>query len=66
MAILSPSGLETIVGIPAWHFLFNRDFELLNDKLLKINALADVLGVPTNGQVLTWDAVAVTWKPRSY
>jgi len=66
MSLLS-SGLETIdYGLPGWHLLFNRNFELLNNKLLKLSALLDVLGTPTNGQVLTWDATALKWKPRTY
>jgi len=66
MTVLS-SGLETITyGQPGWNFLFNRNFELLNNKLLKFSALLDFLGTPTNGQVPVWDSTASKWKPRSF
>ena len=57
MSILSPSNLETLdYATPGWSFIFDKNFELLAQTLLKINNLQDVntTGI-TNGAVLTWD-----------
>lgn len=57
MALL-PSNLETLsYASPAWSFIFDKDFELLAQTLLKINALQDVntTGIAA-GAILVWNA----------
>lgn len=63
MTILSPSGLETFdYGAPGWNHVYNRDMDLLEHELLKLNALQDV---DVNGlkdeDVLIWSTSASKW-----
>lgn len=60
------SGLEQAdYGLPGWVHIFNKNFELLNDELLKIQGLIDVDGsyLPDNG-VLVWRST--TWRVRRF
>ena len=66
MSILSPSLLETLdYNASGWNFIFDKDFELLAKRLLKISALQDVdlTGLITNS-ILVWSSTSAKWKPR--
>ena len=68
MTILSPTNLETdTYDQPGWVYLYNKNIDLLNRVLLKIQGLVDVdvSQLPDNG-VLTWDASASKWKVKYY
>jgi len=67
MTLLS-TGLETAnYNMPGWEKIYNKNVELLNDTLLKVNALLDVdVSTLQDGQVLTWDAGQSKWVPRTY
>lgn len=68
MTILSPSNLETDDYLQTgWHALHNKNIDLLNRLLLKIQALADVdtTSMPDGG-ILTWNATAGKWEVVSY
>ena len=62
------TGLETIdYDQPGWNFIFDKDFELLADKYLKLSALLDTLFVNLQDhQVPIWDSVAGKFKNRSF
>jgi len=68
MTILSGSNLEKPdYGTPGWTAIYNKDIELLNDILLKIQSLLDVN--PENlvdGTLLVWDSTASKWKSRNF
>lgn len=63
MTVLSPSGLETFnYGAPGWNHIYNRNMDLLENELLKLNALqdVDVTGL-TDEDVLIWVASESKW-----
>lgn len=64
MTLLSPSGLETLdYASPAWNYIADKNFELLAQKLLKLNELQGVLTTGlAAGAVLVWDGSS--WVPR--
>ena len=67
MAILSPSGLETIVYQQSgWHSIVTSNMQRLNDTLLKLSALGDVdvTGL-ADGDVLAWNNTSSRWEVRS-
>ena len=57
MSILSPSGLEQAdYTLPGWNFIHAKNTQLLNDALLKLEALQDAhLGAKQDGAVMVWD-----------
>jgi len=62
------TGLEQAdYKLPGWNHIFNRNFELLNDELLKIQGLVDVEGsyLPDGG-VLVWRAARSKWAVRRF
>jgi hypothetical protein len=53
--------------LPGWVHIFNRNFELLNDQLLKIQGLVDVdTSYLPDGGVLVWRAAAGKWVVRRF
>lgn len=53
--------------LPGWCHIFNRNFELLNDQLLKIQGLVDVdTSYLPDGGVLVWRASAGKWVVRRF
>jgi len=67
MTLLS-NGLETIdYNQPAWHYIGNKNMELLNAVLLKIKALGDVdADSPPNNSILVWSTASSTYKARNF
>jgi hypothetical protein len=68
MTILNPTQIETAdYGVPGWVHIFNKNFDLLNSVLLKVNALGDVdtSYLPEDG-ILTWNAATGKWKLKVY
>jgi len=68
MTILSPSGLETnTYGTSAWVYIYNKNIDMLNRALLKVQGLLDVdtTNLPDGG-ILTWDSVDGKWKVKFY
>jgi len=63
MTVLSPSGLETDTYNQAdWWALYNRNVELLNAVLLKIQALQDVkTDKLKDNSFLYWDSAKSKW-----
>lgn len=62
------TGLEQAdYKLPGWSHIFTRNFELLNDDLLKIQGLVDVdtSYLPDEG-VLVWRAAAGKWVVRRF
>lgn len=68
MTILSPSGLETDTYDQAgWHAIMNKNFDMLNRFLLKVQALGDIdTDNLRDGAILTWDNIAQKWKCKTY
>lgn len=68
MTILSPSGLETdTYDQPGWTSIMNKNIDMLNRLLLKIQALGDVdVDNLRDGGILTWDSSAGKWKVKTY
>ena len=68
MTILSPTNLETAdYGLPGWVHIFNKNIDLLNSVILKVNQLVDVnADYLPDGGVLTWDASSGKWKVKVY
>jgi hypothetical protein len=67
MTVLA-NGLETDdYGQQQWQALYNRNMELLNGELLKVQSLSDVSieKLPDNC-FLVWDASKARWRPASY
>jgi hypothetical protein len=68
MTILNPTQIETAdYGVPGWVHIFNKNFDLLNSVLLRIDQLVDVNDdyLPDDA-VLVWDASAGKWKPKVF
>lgn len=63
MTILSPSGLETFsYGAPGWNHIYNRCMDLLENELLKLNALQDVnVSGLTDEDVLIYNSAEGKW-----
>lgn len=62
------TGLEQAdYNLPGWNHIYNRNFELLNDTLLKVQGLVDVDGsyLPDGG-VLVWRVSSGTWRVRRF
>lgn len=68
MTILSPTGLETdTYDMTGWNYIWNKNVDMLNRALLKINALQDVdITNLQHGAMLTWDDANSKWVPRIY
>jgi hypothetical protein len=68
MTILNPTQIETAdYGVPGWSHIFNKNIDLINSILLKIDQLVDVnVGYLPDGGVLVWDASAGKWKPKVF
>lgn len=68
MTIKSPTNLETMdYKVAYWVHIYNKNIDLLNSVLLKVNALGDVN--PDNlqdGAILTWSADRSKWIPRLF
>lgn len=62
------TGLEQAdYKLPGWCHIFNRNFELLNDELLKVQGLVDVdTSYLPDGGVLVWRAAAGKWVVRRF
>lgn len=62
------SGLEQAdYKLPGWSHIYNRNFELLNEVLLKLQGLVDVDGsyLPDGG-VLVWRPLQAKWVVRRF
>lgn len=62
------TGLEQAdYNLPGWSHVFNRNFDLLNEDLLKIQGLVDVDGsyLPDGG-VLVWRTTPSKWRVRRF
>lgn len=68
MTVLSPTGLETDDYSQAnWWALYNRNVELLNAELLKIQALQDVkVDKLKNNNFIYWDSSLSKWRIGTY
>jgi hypothetical protein len=69
MTILSPTNLETATyNAPGWSHIFNKNIDLLNQRLLKIEAMGDVdhTYTPPDNGVLTWHPGPGKWRPEKY
>jgi len=65
MTILS-TGLETFdYSAPGWNHIYNRNMELLDAELLKLNALHDVdTSALADGAVLLYNSTTATWEVK--
>jgi hypothetical protein len=68
MTILSPTNLETInYGQADWWAIYNKNVELLNEDLLKLQALQDVkVDKLKDNSFLYWDSSASKWRVGIY
>ena len=68
MTIDSQTKLETFdYGTPGWVHVYNKNIDLLNFVLLKINGLRDVdISNLENGSILTWDQTNQKWECVTY
>ncbi|WP_028320367.1 hypothetical protein [Desulfatiglans anilini] len=64
MTILAATKLETAdYGQPYWVAIYNKNVDLLNQKLLKISALLDVDATSlADGAVLRWNSESAKWE----
>ena len=64
MTILTDSGLETVTySQPLWQMIMNKNFQMLNNTLLKINALLDVDTQNLHhGAFLKWSVSTGKWE----
>lgn len=68
MTVLSPTGLETDDYNQAdWWAIYNRNVELLNAALLKVQALQDIkVDKLKDGAFIYWDSGLSKWRIGIY
>lgn len=68
MTLYTDTKLETAdYNLQNWEKIYNKNVELLNDVLLKINALLDVnLNNLQDGDMLVWNSAQSKWVPRHF
>jgi|ADurb_H2B_02_Slu_FD_contig_21_541491_length_408_multi_8_in_0_out_0_2 hypothetical protein len=66
--IFQDTGLEQAAyDLPGWIHIFNKNFDLLNRALLRIDGLVDVdASALANGGVLTWNSTKSKWEVKFY